>query len=206
MPLFRVMSRCAVILAALFLSSLVLAGGGENSPSVLNPAGPVADKEAGLFWFIRLVATIVFVAVEGGLIYSIVRFREKPNGPAPRQLHGNNTVEIIWTVVPSVFLFAVLIGTIYTMFGLGQISGTGRPVDIKVVGHQWWWEFDYQYENIVTADEMRIPVGAVINVSLESTNVIHSFWIPEITGKTDVVPAHHNTKVFRSDKIRMYRA
>ena len=205
MPLFRGMKRWGVILAALLLSSLLLAACGENSPSVLNPAGPVADKEAGLFWFILVVATIVFVAVEGALIYSIVRFRERPNAPAPRQLHGNNTVEIIWTVVPSVFLFAVLIGTIYTMFGLGQISGTGRPVDIKVVGHQWWWEFDYQDENIVTADEMRIPVGSVINVSLESTNVIHSFWIPEITGKTDVVPAHHNTKVFRADKIGMYR-
>src|SRR2546422_4886800 len=93
---------------------------------ILIPKGPVAGQEAGLFWFILIVATIVFVAVEGWLIFSIVRYRERPNMPQPRQLHGNNTVEIIWTVAPSIFLFAVLAGTIYTMFGLQTISGAGR--------------------------------------------------------------------------------
>src|SRR6266446_5166710 len=146
MPLFRGMKRWGVILAALLLSSLLLAACGENSPSVLNPAGPVADKEAGLFWFILVVATIVFVAVEGVLIYSIVRFRERPNSPAPKQIHGNNTIEVLWTIAPSLFLFAVLAGTIYTMFGLAQPPG--RNVEVKVVAHQWWWEFDYVHENI----------------------------------------------------------
>jgi cytochrome c oxidase subunit II len=205
MPLFRGMKRWGVLLSALILSSLLLAACGENSPSVLNTQGPVAAKEAGLFWFILVVATIVFVIVEGILIYSIIRFRERPGMPAPRQIHGNTNLEIIWTIAPSIFLFAVLIGTIYTMFNLNNISGTGRPVTVKVVGHQWWWEFDYQNEGFVTADEMRIPVDTVINVSLESTNVIHSFWIPQLTGKTDVVPGHDNTKVFKADTIGTYR-
>ena len=205
MPLFRGMKRWGVLLSALILSSLLLAACGENSPSVLNTQGPVAAKEAGLFWFILVVATIVFVAVEGLLIYSIVRFRERPGAPAPRQIHGNTNLEIIWTIAPSIFLFAVLIGTIYTMFNLSNFSGTGRPVTVKVVGHQWWWEFDYANEGIVTADEMDIPINTVINVSLESTNVIHSFWIPQLTGKTDVVPGHNNTKVFRADTLGTYR-
>src|SRR5579864_2154554 len=140
MSLFRGMKRWGVILAALLLSSLLLAACGENSPSVLNPAGPVADKEAGLFWFILVVATIVFVAVEGVLIYSIVRFRERPNSPAPKQIHGNNTIEIAWTVAPSIFLLAVLVGTIYTMFGLQQPK-TPADVEVTAVAHQWWWEF-----------------------------------------------------------------
>src|SRR5215469_1913467 len=205
MPLFRGMKRWGILLSALILSSLLLAACGENSPSVLNTQGPVAAKEAGLFWFILVVATIVFVSVEGLLIYSIVRFRERPGAPAPRQIHGNTNLEIIWTIAPSIFLFAVLIGTIYTMFNLSNFSGTGRPVTVKVVGHQWWWEFDYANEGIVTADEMDIPINTVINVSLESTNVIHSFWIPQLTGKTDVVPGHNNTKVFRADTIGTYR-
>jgi cytochrome c oxidase subunit 2 len=205
MPLFHRMKRRGVLFSTLLLSSLLLAACGGNSPSILNPAGPVAGKEAGLFWFILVVATIVFVAVEAALIYSIVRFRERPNAPAPRQIHGNNTVELIWTIAPSIFLFAVLIGTIYTMFNLRQISGTGRPVDVKVVGHQWWWEFDYVNEGIVTADELHIPVGTVINASLQSTNVIHSFWVPELFGKTDVVPGHNNTSVFSADKTGTYR-
>ena len=121
MPIFRGMKRWGAILSALLLSSLLLAACGGNSPSILNPSGPVASKEANLFWFILVVATIVFVVVESLLIYSIVRFRERPNSPNPVQTHGNNTVEIIWTIVPSFFLFVVLIGTIYTMFGLNYI-------------------------------------------------------------------------------------
>src|SRR5713226_4909339 len=132
MPLFRGMKRWGVILAALLLSSLLLAACGENSPSTLNPAGPVADREAGLFWFILVVATIVFVAVEGVLIYSIVRFRERPNSPTPKQIHGNTTIEVIWTIAPSLFLFAVLVGTVYTMFGLAQPAG--RNIEVRSAG------------------------------------------------------------------------
>ncbi|HVB75676.1 MAG TPA: cytochrome c oxidase subunit II [Ktedonobacteraceae bacterium] len=205
MPKFRGVKRWATILSALFLSSILLAACDQNTPSILNPKGPVAAKEAGLFWFILVVATIVFVVVEGMLIYSIVRFRERPNSPAPRQIHGNNTIEMIWTIVPSLFLFAVLIGTIYTMFNLSDISGQGRTLQITVVGHQWWWEFDYTNDGIVTADELVVPVGTVIHTTLESQNVIHSFWIPQITGKTDVVPGHSNDKLFKADTIGTYR-
>src|SRR5947209_20046347 len=140
MPLFRGVKRWGKLISALLLSSLFLAACGENSPSVLNPAGPVADRERILFWFILIVATIVFVAVEGTLIYSIFRYRERPNSPMPRQIHGNNTIEVIWTVAPSIFLFAVVIGTLYTMVYLSQPKKPDA-VGGRVVGHQWWWEF-----------------------------------------------------------------
>jgi len=199
--------RWGIVSASLLLSSVLLAACGGNPPSILDTHGPVAAKEEGLFWFILVVATIVFVFVEGWLILTIVRYRERPNSPAPKQLHGNNTVELIWTIAPSAFLFAVLIGTIYTMFNLTNISALGnqRQVNITVVGHQWWWEFDYQNEGIVTADELVVPQGALIQTTLESNNVIHSFWIPQITGKTDVVPGHMNVKLFRADDVGTYR-
>jgi cytochrome c oxidase subunit II len=206
MPLFRGMKRWGLLLSAMLLSSLLLAACGGNSPTILNPSGPVALKESNLFWFILVVASIVFVAVEGLLIYSIVRFRERPNTPNPVQTHGNNTVEIIWTVVPSFFLFVVLIGTIYTMFGLTTFSSTNsRPLQVKVVGHQWWWEFDYSNENIVTADELVIPVGTRVEALLHSDNVIHSFWVPELFGKTDVIPGHNNMSIFQADRVGEYR-
>ena len=204
MPLFRRMKRWAIVLPLMLLSSLLFASCG-NPPTILVPKGPVASQEAGLFWFILIVATIVFVAVEGWLIFSIVRYRERPNMPQPRQLHGNNTVEIIWTVAPSVFLFLVLGGTIYTMFGLQNISGTNPPVEVQVVGHQWWWEFDYPHDHVVTADTLYVPRGSVITADLISNNVIHSFWIPEITGKTDVIPGHNNHQIFRADQAGVYR-
>lgn len=208
MPKIRKVKRWVIIVSAMLLSSVLLAACGGNSPSILDVHGPVAAKEAGLFWFILAVATFVFVVVEGVLIVSIVRYRERPNSPTPRQLHGNNTIEIIWTVAPSLFLFAVLIGTIYTMFNLSNISATQGPVtsvEITVQGHQWWWEFDYMNERIVTADELVVPQGALIHTVLESNNVIHSFWVPQITGKTDVVPGHQNDKLFRADDIGTYR-
>src|SRR6059058_1690213 len=207
MPIFRRMKHRGAIIPIVLLSSLLFTACGGNSPTILNPTGPVAAQEAGLFWFILAVATIVFVAVEAVLIWSIIRYRERPNTPAPRQIHGNNTVEIIWTVAPSIFLFAVLAGTIYTMFNLQNISGTsgaGR-LEVQVVGHQWWWEFDYPNQHIVTADTLYVPKGWVIQAYLISNNVIHSFWIPEITGKTDVIPGHNNHQIFRADQAGVYR-
>ncbi len=208
MPIFRGMKHWGKIVPAVLLSSLLFAACGGNSPTILNPTGPVASQEANFFWFILSVATVVFVVVEGLLIWSIIRYRQRPNSPAPRQIHGNNTIEFIWTVVPSLFLFAVLGGTIYTMFNLQNIPSTNASIpEIRVaaVGHQWWWEFDYPNQHVVTADTLYLPQGAVVNMDLLSRNVIHSFWVPSITGKTDVIPGHDNMKIFRADVPGEYR-
>jgi cytochrome c oxidase subunit 2 len=203
------MRRWGIVLSAMLMSSILLAACGETSPSILNPQGPVANQESNLFWFILIVATIVFVIIEGLLIYSIVRFRERPGMPLPRQVHGNNRLELAWTIGPSLFLFAVLIATIYTMFNLSNISNNSSigQLEVRVVGHQWWWEFDYMNSNpvIVTADELVVPQGTLIHTVLESNNVIHSFWVPQVTGKTDVVPGHNNDKLFRADTTGTYR-
>jgi cytochrome c oxidase subunit II len=208
MPIFRGMKHWGKIIPVVLLSSLLFAACGGNSPTILSPTGPVASQEAGLFWFILSVATFIFVIVEGVLIWSIIRYRERPNSPAARQIHGNNTVEFIWTVVPSLFLFAVLAGTIYTMFGLQNIPSTNGSIpkiNVRAVGHQWWWEFDYPNQHVVTADTLYIPQGSVVQMDLLSNNVIHSFWVPSITGKTDVIPGHNNQKIFRADVTGEYR-
>lgn len=204
MPIFRGAKRWGVIVSALLLASLLLTACGGNPPSTLDPQGPVAAKEAGLFWLILWIATAVFVIVEALLIWSIFRFRERPNSPNPKQTHGNNTIEIIWTVVPSIVLFVVLVGTIYTMFGLSQ-PASANTINVKVVAHQWWWEFDYENANITTADELVVPTGAVIHVDLHSDNVIHSFWVPQLTGKMDVVPGHNNATWFEASNTGDFR-
>lgn len=204
MPIFREAKRWSVALIALLVASVLLSACGENSPSILNTAGPVAAKEAWLFWVILAVATFVFVVVEALLIYSIFRYRERPGASLPRQIHGNNTIELIWTIVPSIFLFIVLVVTISTMFSL-QEPASSNTLNVKVVAHQWWWEFDYENYAITTADELVVPTGTVVHLDLESKNVIHSFWVPQLTGKTDVVPGHANTKWFQADKEGTYR-
>jgi len=202
------MKHWGTIIPVVLLSSLLFTACGGNSPTILNPTGPVSVQEANLFWFILYVATFIFVLVEAVLIWSIFRYRERPNSPAPRQIHGNNTIEIIWTVVPSIFLFAVLAGTIYTMFNIQNISSTNGSISqirVSAVGHQWWWEFDYPNQHVINADTLYLPQGAVVTMDLKSNNVIHSFWIPSITGKTDVIPGHDNQKIFRADQVGEYR-
>ncbi len=109
-------------------------------------------------------------------------------------------IEIIWTVIPTLVLFVVLV---YTIRGLIQVAPESQPagdtVKVTVVGHQWWWEFYYPDYNITTADTMVIPANKTIHVDLYSNNVIHSFWVPQLTGKTDVVPGHANSKWFSAD-------
>ncbi len=94
MPIFRRMKHWGAIIPVVLLSSLLFTACGGNSPTILNPTGPVAQQEANLFWFILAVATLVFVVVEAVLIWSIIRYRERPNTPAPRQIHGNRWLRL----------------------------------------------------------------------------------------------------------------
>ncbi len=198
MPVFRRTKRWLLVLSSLFLSSILLTACGENSPSILNTFGPVAADESVLFWVILIVSSIVFIGVEGTLVFSIFRFRERPGAPNPVQRHGNLTLEMAWTAIPTVVLFVVLF---FTIRGLIQVSPQSQPsdpntVNVTVVGHQWWWEFDYDQYSVDTADVLQVPANTVIHLNLFSNNVIHSFWVPALTGKTDVIPGHNNTKWF----------
>ena len=199
MPVFRGAKRWSLLVAGLFLSSISLAACGENSPSILNTAGPVAASESGVFYAILVIATIVFVGVEGVLIYSIFKFRERPGMPAPKQLHGNLKVEIIWTVAPALILFLVLGYTIRGLFEVATQPADPNTVEVEAIGHQWWWEFHYPKYNFSTADSLVVPTNTVIHVNLYSNNVIHSFWVPELTGKTDLIPGHNNQIWFKAD-------
>jgi cytochrome c oxidase subunit 2 len=200
MPVFRRTKRGLALLAGLLLSSILFAACSEPA-STLDVAGPVADSERFMFYIIIVVAAIVFVGVEGALIYSIVRFRARPNTPNPRQLHGDMRLELLWTIIPSFLLLIILV---FTIRGLVQVAPEAEPsgpkLNVTAVGQQWYWRFyynDYQFE---TADSLVVPTGTTIHVTLFSNNVIHSFWVPNVTGKTDVVPGHTNTKWFSINK------
>src|SRR5918993_5312975 len=147
------------------------------------------------------LGTLVFVIVEGLLIYTVIRFRAKPGQRAPKHVHGNTTLEILWTVIPAVVLMFIAVPTVRTIFRT-QAKAVASALQVEVVGHQWWWEFRYpQYttrnaqgklDTLTTANELYLPVGRTVNFSLRTADVLHSFWIPRLGGKRDLISNHTN--------------
>jgi cytochrome c oxidase subunit II len=139
-------------------------------------------------------ALLVFVLVEGVLLYAIFRFRGKPGDPEPHQTHGNTTVEVIWTVIPALILAAIAVPTVRAIFQTNAIPGK-EALTIEVVGHQWWWEFRYPEFNLTTANEMHVPTGRMVSLRMGSNDVIHSFWVPQFAAKRDVF-ANRETRMW----------
>lgn len=184
--------RWRKLLAFLVLVTLAGCTSGNHPQSTLDPKGDYAELVDSLFMKTVWLATIVFVIVEGALLWAIFKFRAKPNGPEPRQTHGNTLVEIVWTVIPAVVLAIVAVPTVQTIFATAKVptvsTDGAAPLKVEVIGHQWWWEFRYPELGITTANELHVPVGRTIDLRMKSFDVIHSFWIPQFAGKRDVFP------------------
>lgn len=157
-------------------------------PSILAPGSPQADSIQSLFYFIMILAGMVFVIVESLLVFTVLRFRNRPPESAV-QMHGNTRLEIAWTAAPAVILMVLLGFTLRTMATV-RTEAAGQPLQVQVIGHQWWWEFRYPDLGIVTANELVVPMGQEVRLQIESVDVIHSFWIPELHGKQDAIPGH----------------
>ena len=170
-------------------------------PSPLDPASPGAESIANLHTTILWIAAAVFLIVCGLLIYSLVRFRRKSaDEPEPDQsFHGNAMLETIWTIIPVGILLVILVLTFQTMKDTDPNRATDMTV--RVIGKQWLWEVQYPEYNIKLTGEMRIPVNKDINVELTSADVIHSFWVPQLSGKKDAVPGYLTTAWFKADRL-----
>ena len=181
--------------ASLFL---FLAACAENAPQdTLEPQGEVARRIDQLINPVFIVAGLVFVLVEGLVLLAVLKFRSKPDSPEPEQIHGNTRLEVGWTLIPALILLAVAVPTIAVIFDLAKKPE--NPVNVTVIGHQFWWEYRYDDLGVVTANELRMPVGRPVFLTLNSDDVIHSYWIPALAGKTDVVPGRSNTMSFSAD-------
>src|SRR5688572_16182920 len=169
---------------------------------------------AYLFGILIWLGTLVFVFVEAILIYALFRFRRRRGAPEPKQVHGNTTLEILWTAIPAVVLVFIAVPTVRTIFRTQALPRPGA-LEVTVIGHQWWWEFRYpqftapsqsnapgyagRIDTLVTANELYVPLGRTVNFTLRSPNVVHSFWLPQLGGKRDVIPNHTNYLWFTPD-------
>ena len=173
--------------------------------STFGPEGPVAEQQLGLFWIIFWIAAVVFILVEGALIFLIFRYRRRPGQEGlPPQIHGNTKIEIIWTIVPALLLIAVAIPTYMTIAEQHEPPEDLPVLNVDVVGHQWWWEFRYPDLGVLTANELHIPLNTAVVARLLSGDVIHSFWIPKLAGKVDVVPNQGNSFWFAAPREEVY--
>ena len=187
--------RLAAFSATLFL---FLAACAENAPQdTLEPMGDVARRIADLINPVFIVAGVVFVLVEGLVLLVIIKFRARPDSPEPEQIHGNTRLEVGWTLAPALILLAVAVPTIATIFDLAKKPD--NAINVTVTGRQFWWEYRYDDLGVVTANELRMPVGRPVELTLNSIDVIHSYWIPPLGGKMDVVPGRDNRMHLEAD-------
>ena len=187
----------AALLGALALG--LAACGGEYPNSTFNPnseynAAIDALWDKLLFW-----GTLVFIGVEAALIYTIFKFRRRPGGGVPKQVHGNTALEITWTAIPAVILIFIAIPTVRTIFKT-QAKAAPDALQVEVIGHQWWWEVRYPQYGISTANELYLPNGRTVNFQLKTIDVLHSFWIPQMGGKRDLISNRTNYLWFTPNK------
>ncbi|HEU4643053.1 MAG TPA: cytochrome c oxidase subunit II [Gemmatimonadaceae bacterium] len=151
-----------------------------------------------LFNILFIGGTVVFVLVEAGLLYTIFRYRQREGAPEPKQVHGNTALEITWTLIPALVLAFIAVPTVRTIFRT-QAKAVPNALQVEVIGHQWWWEFRYPQLGVTTANELYLPKGRTVNFALKTQDVLHSFWIPAIAGKRDLIANHTNYLWFTPD-------
>jgi cytochrome c oxidase subunit 2 len=205
-------------LAVLFSACILAPDAQQDS---LKPAGPYAQTVKDLYVPVFWVAVVVFVVVEGLIVLFLIKYRHrKGRDRTPPQLHGNTRLEIGWTILPAVVLAVVMVPTVATIWDLARKPPDGA-LNVTVTGQQWWWKFQYTDADmqtdaevpgpLTTANELVIPTGRVVYLTLESgvggigdAEVIHSFWVPQLAGKQDVVPNHTNHILMQADHPGTY--
>jgi cytochrome c oxidase subunit 2 len=193
-----------VVTLVLFLTACA----SDAPQDTLEPKGPISRDINNLVGPVFLVAAVVFVFVEVGVLYLVFRFRRRrDDDDLPAQTHGNTKLEIGWTVLPAAILGVVALGTVSTLFSINDKESDG--VTVEVVGHQWWWGFKYDTNgdgepDITTANDLVIPAGQNVELAITSEDVIHSFWIPALNGKKDAVPGRTSPLMLNADEPGTY--
>jgi cytochrome c oxidase subunit 2 len=150
------------------------------SSSPFNPNSPQALAISNLFILVLIIGMVVLAIVTGLVIYASVRYRSRPGEGEPPQIFGNRTLEIAWTAAPALLLADPAV-----------LAGQEQP-DLVIIAHQWWWEVHYPKVGVTTANEIHIPAGTRLLTRIESADVIHDFWVPQLGRKMDAVPGHPN--------------
>lgn len=168
--------------------------------NIFAPASTPAKSIFGLSLFVLAVTGAVFFVVFSLLLYSVVKFRKRKNddGREPPQVYGSNQVELAWTIIPLLIVVALFMATARVIAIVQKTSPPSNAIAVTAIGHQFWWEYRYPDLDVVTANELHVPVSDPLHptptfITLLSADTDHSFWVPRLGGKTDLIPNHPNT-------------
>jgi cytochrome c oxidase subunit II len=221
-----------VLVLVLLLAGCATIGGdtGEIPQNALDPAaGSIAEEQDALWNLVFPIAVGVFVLVQGLILFAVWRFRSRGDeSQLPKQVAGNTRLEIFWTIIPALILALIAIPTVRTIFSIATIEEDA--MNVRVIAKQYWWEFQYEdpdQQGVVTATQLHIPTGREVRLRMQSVaatqsynpadvpdgetltggaalGVIHSFWVPRLAGKLDVVPGHTREMKIRTDEPGLY--
>lgn len=200
----HVVAALLLLIVGLWTAGCSAFGGDYNT---FSPAGEVAEKQRNLFYLVLVPAVLILIGVLAVTVYIVVRFRQRSDDePLPKQVHGNNRLEVAWTIAPAILLIGLAVPTVMGIIDLGR-DPKPEALHVRVIAFQWDWRFEYTDPEFADADgepliteEFHIPVDREIGVELESPDVIHSFWVPKLAGKLDVMPGRTNEMWFNAEE------
>ena len=194
------------------LGSLALLSGcfgaakwGDGIQTTIRPLTDSARVVQHIYALVTWIAVVIFLIVAVLLAFAVFRYRARPGQEheIPKQVHGNAVMELVWTIIPAIILIFIAVPTWSGIFRAANPPAAGN-FPVEAIGHQWWWEFRYPEQGVVTANEMVIPVGKPVVVHTRSVDVVHSFWVPRLSGKIDSFPDRNNTLWFTPEQPGTY--
>jgi cytochrome c oxidase subunit II len=203
----RVAAVLVLLVGVLLAAGLCVASPHDNPvPSIFDPRSTNAESLYHLSNFVLAITGVIFVVVSSLLAYVMVKFRNRATDVArePAQVYGSTQIELAWTVIPILIVVLLFLSTARVIHAVQDAAKPAKAVAVTAIGHQFWWEFRYPELGIVTANELHIPVSTPTYMKLLSADTDHSFWIPQLAGKTDLIPNRINEMWMDPHQVGIY--
>jgi cytochrome c oxidase subunit 2 len=178
---------------------------------IFTPASSAARSVFDLSLMVYAISGMIFLAVVGLIAYSLFKFRKKrvDNGREPPQVYGSKHVELAWTIIPILIVLVLFMASARVIYAMQEPTARGDDLEVNVVAHQFWWEYRYPQLGLVTANELHVPASnpqhpTRVLLHLYSADAVHSFWVPRLAGKTDLIPNFPNTMWFDPEQPGLY--
>jgi cytochrome c oxidase subunit 2 len=208
----RVANRLILAASVLLASGQCAANAasGPGIPSIFKPESTPADSIYGLSLLVLSVTAVIFVIVFSLIAYTVAKFRRRSSdAPEPPQVYGSNQIETAWTVIPILIVLILFAATTSVIHAIQDHQMPEGAIEVTAIGHQFWWEFRYPALGVVTANELHVPVSDPSHprptfLTLISADTDHSFWVPRLAGKTDLIPNRINKMWIDPHQVGMY--